>query len=75
MRAMNNTSILTLATNSLQNLELVKVQRKASAAEEKVCSLKDTLLNQVPNICTFFTLLFSTLSVSLHPFQRVMWVS
>ena len=54
MRAMNNTSILTLVTNSLQNLELVKVQRKVSAAEEKVCSLEDTLLNQVPNIYFFY---------------------
>lgn len=29
-----------------QNLELVKVQRKVSAADEEVCSLKSTLLNQ-----------------------------
>ncbi|KAG0584687.1 hypothetical protein KC19_3G228000 [Ceratodon purpureus] len=30
-----------------QNLALVKVQREKSAAEEEVCSLKDSLLNQV----------------------------
>ena len=31
----------------MQNLALVKVQREKSAAEEEVCSLKDSLLNQV----------------------------
>nr|XP_024362645.1 myosin-10-like isoform X3 [Physcomitrium patens] len=31
-----------------QNLELVEVQRKVAAAEEKICSLQSSLLNQKP---------------------------